>query len=366
MAQLDFRSVVLQPTAVCNLNCAYCYLPDRKHGTTMSVTVARAVAASLTNLPSQILVLWHGGEPLATGFSHFRSLVSEFRSLRDVGAVRHSLQTNATLLTDEWCSFLRDEGFQIGVSIDGPTPLNASRVTWAGKPAYEATMRGIARLRENDLRFAVIAVVNPRNVTDPEAFYNFFVDLGCSSVNINVEEREGLNRASPSVRSDTVRTFWERLFEAWRANPVLRVREFDHALGWMQAVTGLAPAAPPIRDMWPTIAVNGDVVVLSPELMAAEPAERSQFVVGNILRDNLETIVARGLDAPYVLQFWDGLNECRRTCSYFSYCGGGHASNKYFEHGTTAATVTDHCVNTKQAVMNAVMSGLGMSMMEGT
>src|SRR3989442_573215 len=107
VSAFPFEHVVLQPTTACNLNCCYCYLPDRLKSLRMPVEVAAAVASALRAVPHPVTVLWHGGEPLATGLDRFRVLVRQFSALRTEGKVRHSLQTNATLLTREWCEFLK-------------------------------------------------------------------------------------------------------------------------------------------------------------------------------------------------------------------------------------------------------------------
>jgi uncharacterized protein len=107
--------------------------------------------------------------------------------------------------------------------------------------------------------------------------------------------------------------------------------------------------------MWPTVDVRGDVVVLAPELMAVGESERDHFIVGNVLRTPLTQIVRASEAAEYVQAFWRGAQACRSTCQYFSYCGGGHASNKYFESGSTEGTETDHCRYSTQYVLDAVI-----------
>src|SRR5688500_5690220 len=91
-----FRTVVLQPTTLCNLDCPYCYLPDRKRARYMSSAVAAACAASIVEQGSTDTVeaVWHGGEPTATPIDHFRSLLAPFEPLRTQGRVRHGIQTN--------------------------------------------------------------------------------------------------------------------------------------------------------------------------------------------------------------------------------------------------------------------------------
>lgn len=347
--------VVLQPTSGCNLNCRYCYLPLRNKQNLMDPAVAEAVALSLVPVPHKVGVLWHGGEPLFTGLSHFRLLCAPFRKLRTDGKVSHSLQTNATLITREWCDFLISESFRIGISVDGPPEMNRERVGWSGGECFSATMRGIELLKKHGIRFGVIAVVNPYNVTDPDGFYQFFNELGCDSLSINVEEREGLNKGATDIDGRTVRSFWEELFRAWKCKPTLRIREFDHALGWMRAIVDESlPSLPATRDFWPTVSYSGEVAVLSPELLSA--AEPEQFIIGNVLSEPLTSIVERAPEVSYVKEFRLGLRDCRERCAYYSYCGGGQASNKFFELGSVRGTETAHCRNTRQYVIDAVVA----------
>jgi uncharacterized protein len=219
-------------------------------------------------------------------------------------------------------------------------------------------MRGINQLRHNALPFSVIAVVNPSNVRDVLRFYDFFCTLGCETLCINVEEREGLNRDSSVLDQRVVEGFWQQLFEAWARNPVIRIREFDRVLGWMHLVQSGSLSERTAKDYWPTVGYDGSVVVLSPEFMSVMGKELQRFVAGNVLIDPLEVIVKRAEGLPYVRDFAVGIQRCERECAYYSFCGGGQASNKYFETGTTNATETAFCRNSRIALVDAVIGQL--------
>ena len=355
-----FRHVIMQPTTRCNLNCAYCYLPDRTQKSKMSVDITDSIALSLTDVPHEIRLLWHGGEPLSCGLKTFRNLLSSFQSLASAGRLRHNIQTNATLITSDWCKLIKEFNIDIGVSLDGTENQNADRITWKNLPAHTDIIRGIELLHRHDIKFGVIAVVNSRNIDDPESFYESFTKVGCTSLNINIEEREGINKTAEDLEFNKVRNFWKRLFTAWRLKPIIRIREFDHSLGWIDSIcngTDETLDRHP-KDMWPTVTVNGDVVVISPEFMSTDPTERSKFVIGNVLETPLPEIVLKSRDAWYVREFLEGRRECRKSCSYYSYCGGGQASNKYFETGSLKVTETAHCRNTRQSVLDVVMESL--------
>lgn len=350
-------SVVLQPTTLCNLNCRYCYLPERKHQYFMSPEVTSALADDFEGRDRPVTVLWHGGEPLAIGTKWMRSLLDPFESLRHRNRVKHTLQTNGTLISDEWICLLKDYSFSLGVSIDGPSECNSSRVSWSGQPAFSKTMAGIALLREAGIRFGVIVVVSDLNVLRAKQIYSFISSLGCSSIGINIEEAEGLNREN-GIQGEVVSRFWDELLEAWIENPVVEVREFRQALGWAKSVLRESSAAlgSRRRELYPTISWKGDVVLLSPEFIGAAGSELEKFVVGNVVETPLRVICDRAIrEAGYVSEFLAGIQKCEASCRYFSYCRGGTASNKYFETGSVAATETHFCKNHKQRVIDAVI-----------
>jgi len=119
-----FRTVIAQPATLCNLDCGYCYLPDRKRQTLMPVKVAARLAASIAEQDSEhpVEVVWHGGEPLTTPVGHLRALLAEFEPLRQGGRLAHGMQTNATLIDGPWIELFTEYGFRVGVSVDGPEP----------------------------------------------------------------------------------------------------------------------------------------------------------------------------------------------------------------------------------------------------
>jgi len=355
-----FSHIVLQPTTLCNLNCRYCYLPDRDKVDVMTKEVTTAIAESITTTEQPVCLVWHGGEPLATGIRTFQELIQPFRGLYEKKLVHHNIQTNGTLINQQWCDFFKEWDFQIGVSLDGNELHNQERVTITGVPAFRKIMHGIELLKQNDILFSIIATVNPKNIDSPSAFYNFFTSLGCASLNINIEEKEGFNRESLGLESEKVQHFWHELFLVWRENPVIKIREIDMTLGYIYATLkgGQRNSGAKKhygRGFWPTIAFNGDMVVLSPEFVSVDESDRQQFVVGNVLKKPLYQLVVEAQNAWYVKKFFEGVRECKNSCAYYEFCGGGQASNKYFELGDINRTETTHCRNSRKAVMDAVL-----------
>lgn len=349
--------VVVQPTQGCNLNCGYCYLPNRDSHLRMHEEVAVALAESVRDLEEGVHLIWHGGEPLACGSSHLGTLLRSFEDLRVVGRVRHSLQTNATLVDNTWCDLFQEFGINVGVSIDGPREFNKNRVSWSGRESFSEAKRGIELLANRGVPFSVIVVVNESSLLAAERIYDFVLSLGCRSVGFNIVEQEGANtHISPD---DTrVRSFWGSLFDAWRARPEVKVREFGNALAWMSAVADFDLDTSFSLKLLPTVANSGDVVLLSPELIGARSDLHSNFVVGNITRETLRSILGRALKVSYVDEFRRGVRACRNECEYFSFCRGGQASNKFFEHGSFEVTETAYCRNAKIRLVDGVLDSI--------
>lgn len=358
-----FKGVVLQPTSACNLNCSYCYVPGRNKDNRMAVSVTEGIARMIEELPvcAPLDVLWHCGEPLACGPEYFAKLMAPFTELEKAGRVRHSIQTNATLIDSRWIDLFRmHPSLDVGVSIDGPSWANLARVDWKGAESYEKTIRGISRLQAAKIPFDVLAVVTDKLLDQAAVLYDFFAGLGCRTLGLNVEERAGINEHREMVGGPRVEKFWRELARAWRESPVINIRELAFfATYWDEHPTKDLDERTrnevPLRTiLYPTIGWDGDVVFLSPEFLQNKAPKYDDFVVGNVHEEPLLRIIGRAKKARYVLDYLAGTDDCRATCRYFGFCGGGYAQAKYYEHGTTAATETSHCKNGRQYLFDAL------------
>jgi uncharacterized protein len=358
---LDFSlvSIVLQPTSLCNLNCKYCYLPQRSENLKMDHLVTRNLASDLRNLKHRVRIIWHGGEPLACGLSYFRRLIQPFSELEGKGLITHVVQTNATLIDERWCEFFKSHNFHVGISIDGPLWANTNRITWGGRETFNQALRGTQRLKNAHINFSAIAVVSDELMDKASAIYEFFCDLGCSSLGINIEEKEGVNQRNTGD-DERVSGFWRELFRAWRQSPRIEIREFRRVLSWMRHVCKADndKRESLVFDIIPTIGYNGDVVLLSPELLGTESASYDNFIVGNVCNQSLLSIIERWKEIAYVRDFVEGIRTCKKECAHFSHCRGGQASNKFFELGTTNGTETAFCRNSKKRLVSAVLDAI--------
>ncbi|WP_307803733.1 cyclophane-forming radical SAM peptide maturase AmcB [Micromonospora echinofusca] len=346
--------VVMQPTTLCNLDCVYCYLPHRAVDRRMPVPVAAAVAAAVRPWAAsgRFSVVWHGGEPLAAGREHLAALLAPFE-----GTVEHHVQTNATLIDDAWCEFFAAHRMRVSVSVDGPRWRNTDRVTRSGQPAYDRIRRGVAALRRHGLPFSALAVVSRPEPGLAGELYDYFLDLGCDVLGINIEEAEGVNTRSNAHPADAVTGFWAELVAAWRRAPRIHLREIEWSLRYAAAVLdGTSDEVLPRQlDPIPTIGHDGSVTLLSPELAGFTHPRYGDFSSGNVLARPLGEILADAAVTPWVREFLTGVEACRSGCPYFGFCGGGHAANRYFEHGRFDGTETEHCRNSKIRLLEGVL-----------
>ncbi|WHT20237.1 radical SAM protein [Crossiella sp. CA-258035] len=347
-------SVIMQPTTLCNMDCQYCYLPDRAKSLRMLPVVAQAVARAVADWADRgpVDICWHGGEPLAAGRAHLRTLADTFAGLN----VTHTVQTNATLIDSAWCDFFESRQMRVGVSIDGPATDNRNRTFLNGRESFDHAVRGIRLLVERGFSVSVIAVVPDPTPERAQALYEFIADLGVAWLGVNIEEREGVNSRRTAPQAMQVAEFWAALIAAWRADPRVQLREAQRALGFARnLLTGGMPSEPSGIDVLPTVAWNGEVTLISPELAGFRDDRLGNFACGSLLHTELDQLIEAGPGARWVQEFVTGVQGCRAACRYFQFCGGAHPANRFFEHGRLDGGETDYCRNTKMALVEGVL-----------
>ena len=181
--------VMLKPAgAHCNLACKYCYYLEKNklYPTAQRHLMSDEMLEQFTReyieaqTMNQVLFTWHGGEPLLRSIDFYRKALSLQQKYAGGRHIDNVIQTNGTLLTDEWCEFFAQNHWLVGISIDGPQPYHDHyRLTAAGKPSWKKVMQGIKLLKKHGVEWNAMAVVNAYNVNHPLEFYRFFKENGC-------------------------------------------------------------------------------------------------------------------------------------------------------------------------------------------
>lgn len=361
---------VVQPSPFCNLDCDYCYLPDRANKVrmdeaTLKRTFERLFESGLAH--EQITVVWHAGEPLAVPIAWYRRAWEVIETLKPAGLrVDESFQTNGTLIDERWCDYFLERGTTVGVSVDGPALLNdRHRTTRSGHGTFERTARGMALLRRRGIPFHVISVLTWDALEYPDELYEFYVEHGVPRVGFNVEEQEGEHTSSTLDRegiAERYRRFLERFLERAAREPGrLIVRELDGARDAL--LGGRPPGGEPYNDQSEpfailSVAADGQFTTWSPEFLGLSGEPYGSFTLGNVHREGFLEVRAGERFQRLDGDIQAGVKACKESCGYWSWCGGGAPANKHFENGSLRSTETLYCRLTRKVVLDVVLEHL--------
>ena len=261
--------VMLKPAgAHCNLACKYCYYLEKNklYPTAQRHLMSNEMLEQFTReyieaqTMSQVLFTWHGGEPLLRSIDFYRKALSLQQKYAGGRRIDNVIQTNGTLLTDEWCEFFAQNHWLVGISIDGPQPDHDHyRLTAAGKPSWKKVMQGIKLLKKHGVEWNAMAVVNAYNANHPLEFYRFFKENGCQFLQFtpiverltrhedgrtlaSLADKDEISLSEASVASEQWGNFLCAIFDEWVRKDVgkIFVEIFDCTLAnWMGVSPGI-------------------------------------------------------------------------------------------------------------------------------
>ena len=261
--------VMLKPAgAHCNLACKYCYyleknnLYDKSHRHIMSDEMLEQFTREYIEAQTmpQVLFTWHGGEPLMRSIDFYKKALALQKKYARGRRIDNVIQTNGTMLTDEWCEFFAQNNWLVGISIDGPQEYHDHyRLTTTGNPSWQKVMHGIELLKKHHVEWNAMAVVNAYNADHPLEFYHFFKDNGCQYLQFTpiverlTKHQDGRTLASLaddkeipladfSVPPEQWGNFLCAIFDEWVRNDVgkMFVEIFDCTLAnWMGVLPGI-------------------------------------------------------------------------------------------------------------------------------
>lgn len=261
--------VMLKPAgAHCNLACKYCYYLEKNklYPTAQRHLMSDEMLEQFTReyieaqTMNQVLFTWHGGEPLLRSIDFYRKALSLQQKYAGGRCIDNVIQTNGTLLTDEWCEFFAQNHWLVGISIDGPQPDHDHyRLTAAGKPSWQKVMQGIKLLKKHGVEWNAMAVVNADNANHPLEFYRFFKENGCQFLQFtpiverltrhedgrtlaSLADKDEISLSEASVAPEQWGYFLCAIFDEWVRKDVgkIFVEIFDCTLAnWMGISPGI-------------------------------------------------------------------------------------------------------------------------------
>lgn len=367
MMPLKFRLLIIQFTQFCNINCSYCYLPNRSKPGRMSLEVLEQVfSRCLTSnyCDRRATIIYHAGEPLVVPSQYYREAQRLATRYTLPGASHsHYIQTNGTLINEGWCRFFVESQFKVGVSIDGPAFLHDNkRQTRAGGETHHAVLRGIKLLQQYRIQFSVLAVVTKQTLLHAKQFHDFFYSQSIARIALNVEEIENAHTSSTLSMSD-LPEYYQFISELWDlcACSGIQVREFELARSTLTALPmgQCHPELDPLHSL--TFGMDGNFTAFAPELLGVRAETYNDFVLGNITSCSLEEAVDGQLYKTVARQLQLGVEKCRQECAFFDVCGGGNASNKFFENASLSSSTTMCCSFQVKVIMSVVAHKLAQT-----
>jgi len=350
--------VVAKPTGpLCNLNCEYCFYlekqalfgADEKYRMSDEV-LSRFITSYITSQPTPLVeFVWQGGEPTLTGVDFFKRVIELQRPFVGTKTITHSLQTNGTLLTDEWCAFLKEHDFMVGISLDGPREIHDRyRRDHEGNGTFDRAMRGLRLLQKHRVDYNIMACVAGETAKHPLDVYRFFRNEGVEFIQFTpIVERMpgedskqlGLRLAGPASldkeEGETGVTPWTlvpgeygdfliSIYEEWVRNDVGRVfvMNFEWALNaWIGNPSPVCVHADRCgRSL--VVEHNGDVY-------ACDHSVYPEYKLGNIKTDTLAEMAARSLQSGFGTRKETALPRWCRECEVLAACRGACPKHRF-------------------------------------
>lgn len=334
--------VMIKPRGpICNLDCTYCYYLSKEDlypGSAFQMTDETLEAFTRDYIRAQpvpeAVFSWQGGEPLLMGLDFFEKAVGFQEAYARPGMrISNTLQTNGTLLDDDWCQFFKERGFLIGLSLDGPAHVHdAFRVNKGGKPTHSLVMAGLDSLHRHQVEYNILTTVHSANAPHPLEVYRFIRDeVKASFVQfIPIVQRdnqtgyqEGNRVTDRSVSGRSYGRFLNAVFDEWVCRDVGKVfvQMFDVTLaGWVGHPPGLC-----IFDETCGRALalehNGD-------LYACDHYVEPRYHLGNTRREALPVLVNSEVQQAFGEAKKDSLPGFCRACEVRFLCNGGCPKNR--------------------------------------
>lgn len=342
--------VMLKPIgARCNMDCSYCYYSEKEHlyhgqRQLMSEALLERFTQEYIEAQSmaQVLFTWHGGEPLLRPISFYQQAMTYQRKYAQGRMIDNCIQTNASLLNDEWCRFFKENNWLVGVSIDGPEKYhNAYRSFKHGAPSFSTVMKGIECLNKHQVDWNAMAVVHRQNVDDPIGFYRFFKEIDCRYIQFSPmverislqsdgrhlarpDQSESLPLSAESITPKQWGNFLCTLFDEWIKSDVGHyfIQIFDATLAnWVGEEAGICSLSGHCGHA-AVMEFNGDVY-------SCDHFVFPEYKLGNIYSQTLMEMLYGEQQKQFASIKTNALPSICQQCEYYFACHGECPKNRF-------------------------------------
>jgi len=317
----------------CNLRCAYCYhgknICAAKGPRKMSSDILSKIFSDSRDLAKNINFLYHGGEPMMAGLSFFEEVVVLQHRFSFYGKVTNFIQTNATLINDEWADFLVNNHFLVSTSIDGPAHIhNVNRHSASNRGSLYRVLRGAQLVKSRDAKIGCITLLTRINAQCPDEVYSALKESGISGCAIHFCAKNDFDGPDLVPTIEEALGFMKRLFNLWIRddNPSFQIRNFRNILRSYFGGRTLDCASGPSRcSHFIAIDNKGDVYPCH------RFVGRKNFSLGNILKKPLAMIYKQSRSVYNSMA--DISKKCHK-CHWLNVCGGGCAYERFVANKT--------------------------------
>lgn len=336
--------------SVCNLACDYCYYlekanlykenPNHVMSNELLEKFVKEYIESQT-MP-QVLFTWHGGETLMRPLSFYKKAMELQKKYAQGRQIDNCIQTNGTLLNDEWCQFFKENNWLVGVSIDGPQEFHDEyRKNKQGRPSFHKVMKGVALLNKHGVEWNALAVVNDFNADYPLDFYHFFKDIGCRYIQFtpiveriqrhedgrhlaSLKDESNYELAEFSVSPEQWGKFLCTIFDEWVREDVSEyfIQMFDATLAnWVGQQPGVCTMAKTCGHAG-VMEFNGDVY-------SCDHFVFPEYKLGNIYSKSLVEMMYSQTQLKFGQDKFDTLPQQCKSCKFLFACNGECPKNRF-------------------------------------
>ncbi|MEI6696732.1 MAG: radical SAM protein [Bacteroidota bacterium] len=320
MSKINY--IILKANGNCNLSCNYCYYTHyqlAKWKIKYSLELLDLTFKKIAGYTDKITLCWHGGEPLLNGIDYYTKAI-ELQKKYSIN-IEHNLQTNGTLINDDWAKMFKENNFSIGISLDGNQSVNDKNRLINGKSSYMDVIRGMKILQRNEVKFGVLCYVNP--LENGVNIFRHFVDLGVKKIDFLLPIVS--HSSNTTIDEELLAQYFENIFNDWLTlnDPTIKIRIFEDVLTLLMGGKAKNCIFKNKCNGFITIEPNGDVGICENHRINGL---ENYLINKNILYDDFELIEKEVNTRSEII---NSLPDNCIKCNILEVCKGGCSVERY-------------------------------------